>query len=131
MNEQFNIDEIIKEACTKEELPDKKELPSDIEEHPIDQLDILIAECNSENCGKTIETIKKIVGEHPELTGELLEQIGNQKNFATLGKEKVQKIEDGEARREELIKLDNKLRALAELSRAIDRRSSDRDEGGE
>ena len=132
MNEQFNIDDIIKQAnASKEELLDKKEASLDINEHPIDHLDILIAECNLENCERSIETIKKIVSEHPELTGELLEQIENQRGYAKLNREKAKKIEDEKTRLDESIKLDNKLRALAELSRAIDRRSKDRDGDGE
>ncbi|MEK7462854.1 MAG: hypothetical protein AAB621_00620 [Patescibacteria group bacterium] len=133
MNEQFNnIDDIIKQAnASKEELLDKKEASLDINEHPIDHLDILIAECNLENCERSIETIKKIVSEHPELTGELLEQIQDQKKYAENKKEKSKKIEDGETRLKESMNLDNKLRALAKLGRAIDRRSKDRDGDGE
>lgn len=127
--EKINIDKMIGEAnANKKDLIDKKEVPSDIAEHPIDHLDILIAECNMENCKKTIESIQKITKEHPELTGELLEEIKTQKNIANSEKEKVMKIENEEIRLKELIKCDGKLRALTELSRAIDRRSQDRDE---
>ena len=119
--ESFNADNLVGQINANKDS---------IDNHPIDQLDILIAECNPENCGKTIETIKKIVGEHPELTGEFLEQIENQRGYAKLNREKAQKIEDRETRLDESIKLDNKLRALAKLSRSIDRRSKDRDGDG-
>lgn len=132
MEKLNNIDKIIRDAnANKNELNGKKEIPSDIKEHPIDQLDILIAECNLENCKKTIESIKEITGKHPELTGELLEEIKTQKNIANSDKEKSLKIENEETRLRELVKCDSKLRALTELSRAIDRRSKDRDEDEE
>ena len=130
--EKINIDKIIGDiTANRNEINGKKELPSDIKEHPIDQLDILIAECNLENCKKTIDSIKEITGKHPELTGELLEEIKTQKNIANSEKEKAMKIENEEVRLKELVKCDSKLRALTELSKAIDRRSKDRDEDEE
>lgn len=129
MNKQFNIDNVIKKANShKEDLLDKKELPSNIDEHPIDKLDILIAECNPENCDKTIEDLKKITAEHPELIGELLEEMDSQKMFANLEKGKCDSIEDPEAKTLAKYKWDDKLRALVSLREAIDRRSEDRDE---
>ena len=83
MNKEFfNADDLIKQAnAHKGELSDKKEIPKDIDKHPIDQLDILISECDAVNYEKHIEKIKELIGKHPELTGELLEEIQNQKRF--------------------------------------------------
>ncbi len=123
MNEQFNyIDKIIKEACVE-----KKEASLDIDKHPIDKLDILIAECNSENYKQTIESIKEIIKINPELIEELLDQIDTQKKIAELEREKSQKIENGEARLEESLKWSGKLKALNKLNLAVNEKNENLD----
>lgn len=117
-----------KASDKKGSLIKEKEVPPDIDEHPIDQLDILISECNPENCEKTIKSIKKIIEEHPELNEEFLGQIENQKIFANNGKEEAKKIKDEGTRLKEVIKFEDKLRALTSLDRAINKGGENQDE---
>lgn len=132
MTEKFNVDFLIKQVNShKEELSAKKELPSDIEKHPIDQLDILVAQCNYENCDKTIESIKKIIEKNPGLTDDLLESIGTQKKIAEFEKKKCEEIKDTEMKILENTKWDNKIKALNRLMRAARGEKDPKDEVSE
>ncbi len=146
MNEhfKFNPDDIINQAKeNKEKLTSKKELSTDIEKHPIDLLDILVAEISKDNKLETIEKIKNIINKHPELTQELMENIDTQKNIATSHLKKCEEIQDKnkETRKKdatynlnndenlkELLKWEDKSKALTSLIKAINGSESSEDE---
>ena len=146
MNEhfKFNPDDIIKKANeNKDKLTGKKEVGGDIEKHPMDQLDILVAEINQDNKLETIKKIKSIINRHSELIEDLMENIDTQKGIANSHLKKCEEIQDKnkEARKKdasynidndenlkELIKWEDRSKALVSLIKAINGQEESGDE---
>ncbi len=113
--EKINIDKIIKEANAKKA------------ERPIDRLDRLVISCDIENWEENLKDIRKMTAEDPDLIGEFFEVINDQKRIYNSEKKKAEEIINDQERLKELVKWDNKLRALTNLAKAVDRRENDRD----
>ena len=128
----INVDAIIKQANDQRDLLNKKETPSDIDNHPIDKVDILVESCTEKNCEEIIDSLKEIfknnAKELGKLTEELFIQIEDQNRIAKSEEEKCNSIQDIEAKALAKAKWINKRRALATLSRIFDRRSDKRNE---
>lgn len=129
----INIDAIIKQAnIDKGDLLNKKEVPSDIDSHPIDKVDILVATCTEKNCEEIIKSLKEIfknnAGGLEKLTEELFIQIEDQNRIARSEEKKCDSIQDMEAKALAKSKWINKRRSLSMLSRTFDRRGEKRGE---
>ncbi|MCL5017117.1 MAG: hypothetical protein M1155_00415 [Patescibacteria group bacterium] len=123
--EKININKIIEEANSrKEELMNNS---GDKKEKPIDKLDLLIINCDLNNWEGVLKDVKKITAENPDLISEFFEIMNDQKRIYHSEKKKADEIINEQERLKELVKWDNKLRALANLAKAIDRRGADRD----
>ena len=132
----INVDAIIKQASIdQKDLHNKKEIPSDIDNHPIDKIDILVEACTEKNCDETIKSLKEVFKNNPKelgkLTEELFIQIEDQNKIAKSEEEKCNSIQDIEAKALAKAKWINKRRSLTVLSRTFDRRSEERNENEE